>query len=136
MLTAQALVAPISSNTDPRSQVIKDKAIAVTTSSYRVSREFLFTLLRLIRTKPEKRPTKRCGEYQMEVRIVGFIGKPIILKCELGLGFPTRNVRTKITSRHTKHSTVLSDKVYQADTGKNGPSGKVVTILAPRRLSL
>lgn len=31
MLTAQALVAPISSNIAPRSQVIKDKVITVTT---------------------------------------------------------------------------------------------------------
>ncbi len=39
MLTAQALVAPIISNTAPRSQVIKDRIIAVTTRSICVSLE-------------------------------------------------------------------------------------------------
>ena len=44
MLTAQALVAPISSNTAPRSQVIKDKVIAVTTRNHRFSLMAMATL--------------------------------------------------------------------------------------------
>lgn len=37
MLTAQALVAPTSSNTAPRSQVIKDKVIAATARNHFIS---------------------------------------------------------------------------------------------------
>ncbi len=54
MLTAQALVAPIISNTAPRSQVIKDRIIAVTTRSICVSLE-----VRVHSLKPDVRKALR-----------------------------------------------------------------------------
>ena len=83
MLTAQALVAPTSSNTAPRSHVIRDRAIAVTTRKHCVSPNACVHSLQTIPKDFDPGLTERCSEYEMEVRIIRLVRKPEILDRQL-----------------------------------------------------
>ena len=83
MLTAQALVAPTSSNTAPRSHVIRDRAIAATTRKHCVSTNACVHSLQKIPKNFDPGLTERCSEYEMEIRIIRLVRKPDILDSQL-----------------------------------------------------
>ena len=83
MLTAQALVAPTSSNTAPRSHVIRDRAIAVMTRKHCVSPSTGVHSLQTIPKDFDSGLTERCSEYEMEIRIIRLVRKPEILDSQL-----------------------------------------------------